>query len=1009
MNLNLKSKLLLLSTIPLLFVIALSSMVLFELYKNKTNLSLTKHRILEAEAISKVIHSLQIERGLTAELIASDNLNEKDEKLTAARENSNKAIENAKVIFLKITKNSDNYILNILKDIKSRADAHLISLPVKDAKNYYTKNISYLLDFIKIIPTMMNDKENRNYIQAHTYLTSAKENMGRTRATLMDVFITNKFLDDTFISVKEYQKLFEVDIENFKIIVPKDMLNFYNNTFGGEAVDETYRMINIALTNKNSKNFYVEPSYWFEKSTQSINLLKKAEDELFNKVNQLINEKLDTVFYKMVSLIFFLIASCVVVTTMVVYTIRQILFSANILEDKYSLSDALLGQYKQTVDRSFIVSKTNAKGIITYVNDEFCKISGYSKEELLGKPHSIIRHPDMEKDVFKNMWHTIKHLKQPWIGEVKNRNKNGSSYWMKAIINPIMDGDGNIVEYIGIRTDITQQKQITQYFENQLKLSNKNFDYSIHLSKEYEKAMDMSTILSRTDKNGIITYANDKFLEISGYELRDIIGKTHHVLSSTETSTKMYKNIWETIGSANVWQGIIKNKTKQGKDFWTKTTIIPIKDLDGNIVEYLAIRYDITEIIEQRKEFEKKAKTDPLTGCGNRFRLNQDMQKLENLSAAIFNIDNFRQINDFYGHEFGDLIIKSIAEKIYNELSYDENFKFYRLQGDEFITLATNYSEEALVEKVKSILDLIKEKFSVQNEEILISCSCGISFEDKEHLLSSANMALKIAKKSNADYLVYDESKSLNKMYEENIHWAKKLSDAIKKDNIITYYQPIVNNSNLVYEKYESLVRMRDGDKIISPFFFLEVAKQTRQYFDITRAVIRQSFEMFKDKDVEFSINLSIKDILEIQMSEYILNMLERYNIGSRVVFEIVESESIENFEGVIHFINQVKKHNCKIAIDDFGTGYSNFEYLIKLKADFLKIDGSLIKNLDKDKNALVVVSTIVEFSKKLGMKTIAEFVENEEIFKIVKDLGIDYSQGYYFSAPKDILENYKN
>ncbi|MBS4069617.1 MAG: EAL domain-containing protein, partial [Sulfurimonas sp.] len=189
----------------------------------------------------------------------------------------------------------------------------------------------------------------------------------------------------------------------------------------------------------------------------------------------------------------------------------------------------------------------------------------------------------------------------------------------------------------------------------------------------------------------------------------------------------------------------------------------------------------------------------------------------------------------------------------------------------------------------------------------------------------------------------------------------------------------------------------------------LEVAKQTRQYFDITRAVIRQSFEMFKDKDVEFSINLSIKDILEIQMSEYILNMLERYNIGSRVVFEIVESESIENFEGVIHFINQVKKHNCKIAIDDFGTGYSNFEYLIKLKADFLKIDGSLIKNLDKDKNALVVVSTIVEFSKKLGMKTIAEFVENEEIFKIVKDLGIDYSQGYYFSAPKDILENYKN
>jgi PAS domain S-box-containing protein/diguanylate cyclase (GGDEF)-like protein len=1007
MNLNLKSKLLLLSIIPLLFVIFLSSVVLFELYSDKKNLSLTKDRILEAEAISKIIHSLQIERGLTAGLIASENLNEKDQDLIDAKKSSDRAIEDAKIVFSKITKNNNEGILNLLKDLKSRANEHLISLPAKDAKNYYTKNISYLIDFTKTIPAMMNDNENRNYIQAYTYLTSSKEYMGRTRAAFMDVFTTNKFLDDTFTSVKEYLKLYENDIENFKITVPKDILNFYGNNFKGEAVDETYKMIKTALAKKSSDNFNTLPSYWFERSSQTINLLKGVENELFNKVNSLINKKLSVVFYKIGSLLFFLIASCIVVTTMVIYTIRQILFSANTLEDKYSLSDKLLGQYKQTVDRSFIVSKTNPKGIITYVNDEFCKISGYSKEELIGKPHNIIRHPDTPKEFFKDMWHTIKHLKQPWIGEVKNKNKSGTSYWMKAIINPILDSDGNVVEYIGIRTDITQQKQITQYFEDQLKLSNKNFDYSIHLSKEYEKAMDTSTILSRTDKNGIITYANDKFLEISGYTLKDLIGKTHNIVSSLDTSSKTYNDIWQTIKNAKVWQGIIKNQTKHGKEFWTKTTIIPIKDLDGNIVEYLAVRHDITEIIEQRKEFEKKAITDPLTGCGNRFRLSQDMQKLENLSAAIFNIDNFRQINDFYGQKFGDLIIKSIANKIYAQLEEDENFKFYRLQGDEFIAIATNYSKEALIEKVKKILQIIKEKFVVENEEILISCSCGISFEDKEHLLSSANMALKIAKKSNADYLVYDETKSLNKMYEDNIHWAKKVSDAIKKENIITYYQPIVNNSTMVYEKHECLVRMRDNDKIISPFFFLEVAKQTRQYFDITKAVIYQSFEMFKDKDLEFSINLSVKDIIEVQMSDYILDMLERYGIGSKVVFEIVESESIENFEGVIHFINKVKKYGSKIAIDDFGTGYSNFEYLIKLRADFLKIDGSLIKNLDHDRNAYVVVSTIVEFSKKLGMKTIAEFVENEEIFNIVKDLGIDYSQGYYFSPPKEKLENY--
>jgi len=188
----------------------------------------------------------------------------------------------------------------------------------------------------------------------------------------------------------------------------------------------------------------------------------------------------------------------------------------------------------------------------------------------------------------------------------------------------------------------------------------------------------------------------------------------------------------------------------------------------------------------------------------------------------------------------------------------------------------------------------------------------------------------------------------------------------------------------------------------VAPFFFLEVAKQTRQYFDITKTVLYQAFEMFKEKDVEFSINLSILDIVEPKISKYILSMLKKYDIGPRVVFEIVESEYMENFEGVMNFIGEVKKYNCKIAIDDFGTGYSNFEYLIKLKADYLKIDGSIIKNIDKDENAYLVVSTIVEFSKKLGMKTIAEYVESEEIFKIVKELGIDYSQGYYFSEPKE-------
>ena len=1001
--LNLKSKLLFLLSVPVLYIFVLSFIILNTFIEDRNSLKLTKYHIEETEAVSKVVHFMQIERGVTAGIISSGGIHVEDATLLSAREELDKASSRANLIFSNANLNDYIDIVNVLNKTKIiRKDIDSLTMSAAEARDKYTKNIEKLLNFIKTIPSSMNDIENRNFIEAYTRLAMIKESMGQIRAILLEIFTKNEISDETFISLSEQLKICKLNSMDFKNIAPGELFDFYKATYGGEDLNETRRMIEFVIKNKNTTNFNVEPSYWFKKSTNSINMLKTVEDKLFSIVNKQINEKLDSIFYKIAAITLFIIYTFISLVFLITIVIRKILSSADMLEEEYINSISLLEQYKSTVDRSFIVSKTDAKGIITYVNDEFCSVSGYSKEELIGKPHSIVRHPDTQKEIFKSIWHTIKDLKQPWFGEIKNLKKAATIYGVQAVINPILSRNGELIEFIAIRTDITQQKEISEYFKDQLKISVENFNSSMHLTKEYEKAIDMSTILSRTDIKGNITYVNDKFLEISGYTLDELIGKNHSFLSSKDTNKKLYRNLWKTISSGNVWKGIMKNRTKSGADFWTKTTIIPIKNLNAEIAEFIAIRHDITSIVKQREKFEEIARTDSLTGCGNRFRLNNDMRELKNLSLAIFNIDNFRQINDFFGHQFGDLIIISIANKIYNHIAKNNsNLKFYRLQGDEFVVLAIDYHKDALVSKVKDILDLVKERITVQKEEIAISYSCGISFEDKAHLLSSANMALKVAKKNNIDYLVYDESISLNHEYENNIYWSKKLSDAINNDNIVTYFQPIVNNSNLAYEKYECLVRIIDNGKVISPFFFLDIAKQTRQYFSITKTVIHQAFEKFKDMDNEFSINLSIKDILNEQISEYILNMLQEYNIGSRVVFEIVESESIENFEGVMNFINQVKKYNCKIAIDDFGTGYSNFEYLIKLKADYLKIDGSLIKNLNSDNNTLIVVSTIVEFSKKLGMKTIAEFVENEEIFNTVKELGIDYSQGYHFSAPK--------
>ena len=272
------------------------------------------------------------------------------------------------------------------------------------------------------------------------------------------------------------------------------------------------------------------------------------------------------------------------------------------------------------------------------------------------------------------------------------------------------------------------------------------------------------------------------------------------------------------------------------------------------------------------------------------------------------------------------------------------------------------------------------------------------------NIVARADMALKKAKIMKKNFMVYDESMQISREFEENISWTKKIRKAIKTNNVIPYYQPIVHNGSGRIEKYECLIRMRDENGIIIfPGAFLNTAKRARLYPMLTRIMIEKVFETFYQRDGDFSVNISVDDILSPDTTHYIYDILTIYRkIAHRAVFEIVESEGIENFEEVRLFIKQVKSFGCRIAIDDFGTGYSNFEYIMKLDVDFLKIDASIIKNLPDDPNARIITETIVAFCKKMGICTVAEFVHSREVYDVVKSLGIDYSQGFFFGEPAE-------
>ena len=553
-------------------------------------------------------------------------------------------------------------------------------------------------------------------------------------------------------------------------------------------------------------------------------------------------------------------------------------------------------------------------------------------------------------------------------------------------------------------TGVEEIKMLAHAFNNMLEAKERNkatLQSSLNDIYHYQKVLDDSSIVSKTNPDGIITYANENFLAISGYRLEELIGKTHSVLYHPDTPRAVIKELWKTIKAKKTWKGILKNRKKDGTHYVIDATIEPILDIKGTVVEFIAVRHDITEIYNKQQELERLALTDILTSLSNRAKLIQDLHKSTTPALAILDIDGFANINDFYGHEMGDFILKTLGENLLNYSG--EQARVYRYTSDRFVLLCDTMPHDAFLEFIERIVrksDAFEYHFN--DATISIKLSVALSFEPKETIMQSADIILAELKKRNLNFLIYDRSLGIEAEIEHNMEWNKKLKTALKEDKIICYYQPILNNHTGKIEKYESLMRMIDSDgTVVSPFKFLHIAKKSKQYLSITKKVIEHSFEKFKDEECEFSINLTMEDITSVEINALLDFKLSDKRYKGKVVYEVVESEGIEKIEPVYEFIKKAKEASCKIAIDDFGTGYSNFEYLIKLSPHYIKIDGSMIKNITSNKDSEEVVRTIIDFAQKRHLKTIAEFVSSKEIYEKVIELGIDYSQGYFIGEPK--------
>ncbi|MCT7505899.1 EAL domain-containing protein [Aliarcobacter cryaerophilus] len=540
-------------------------------------------------------------------------------------------------------------------------------------------------------------------------------------------------------------------------------------------------------------------------------------------------------------------------------------------------------------------------------------------------------------------------------------------------------------------------------------MEKKDLKHSYNFLLEYKKAIDESSIVSKTDKNGLITFVNKKFCEISGYEEDELIGKSHNIVRHPSMTKEFFNNLWKTITNKEIFKGVIVNKKKNGLVYYVDTTIIPILDENKNIEEFIAIRHDITKVYEQKKLIEEQF-IDELTLLPNRQKLLKDLKDSKIQKIAMININSFRDINNFYGFEAGDLVLKKFSQILLDKISTNINLDLYRVANDVFAICTKNKDN---LKEIRDICTNIIEYFSlhpilINNNSFYLSISIGVSRNCKDsavqnNLLSKAEYALRMAKKRDISILFLDENIELYNKLKENKKLIEELKNALISNNLLIYGQKLINNISKK-EKYEILMRVKLEDgSILTPYSFLKEAKKAKLYLGMTRMLVKKACEYFKDKDIDFNLNLTLEDIKDQYTMDFIVNAMEKTNTAKQITFEIVESEGIESFTEVSNFIKKAKKLGCKIAIDDFGTGYSNFEYIIKLDVDYIKIDGSLIKNINTDNNLYLTVQTIVGFAKALKIKTVAEFVHNEEVLNCVKNLDIDYSQGFFIDEPKEL------
>jgi diguanylate cyclase (GGDEF)-like protein/PAS domain S-box-containing protein len=580
---------------------------------------------------------------------------------------------------------------------------------------------------------------------------------------------------------------------------------------------------------------------------------------------------------------------------------------------------------------------------------------------------------------------------------------DGSRRLFELEATPLLDEHGGFTGIIETSRDITERVQAEERLRK--------------LSQAVEQS-PVSVII--TDINGAIEYVNPKFEEVTGYLLDEVRGNNPRVLKSGHTAAGEYRVLWDTITHGDIWRGEFLNRRKNGELFWEYASISPIRNAEGEVDHFLAVKEDITV----RKEYEQRLlhqeSYDALTELPNRVlaadRVGQAVvhARREGRSVGVvsMDLDNFKNINDSLGHGSGDALLLQLARRLVAAMR--EGDTVARLGGDEFLMvladLATAEDVERVLDKVRAVFE---RPFLVEDKSIYITPSIGVTVapddsEDVHILLRNADAAMHRAKELGRNKTQFF-TQEMNERAVKRLELESQLRQALDRGELSLHYQPQVISGSGRVVGAEALLRWQHPSfGVVGPERFIPLAEENGLIVPMGRWVLETACReaIGWPRPLRVSVNVSSRQFRDGELVATVAQVLADTGMApERLELEVTESLLLEDVEGTAQILERLQALGVRIALDDFGTGYSSLSYLKRFPFGVLKIDRSFVSGINEDPDAAALCEAIIQMAHVLSLKVIAEGVETAEQLEYLAARGVDLVQGYYYSRPLPAAE----